>query len=312
VSIKLLLASQAYETPAVIAAFLTEKQNTSDATGNCCSILTADIDNDGETELVAGKRYRGHDGRDPGELDPLVAYWYDFDPERRVWERGEITGESPAGFGLDPKVADVDNDGDLDVVVADRGGLYWFENELLSSPYADRSQLLVYRNQAGDAHPVGTPADMARRRAHILAGMESAMGSLPTSERRVPLDIQVVTEEDMGSYVRRKITFAAEQNDRVPAYFLIPNDARGPLPAMLCLHPTTKIGKGEVAGVGGRQSRQYGRELAERGYLCIVPDYPSFGEYPYDFRVQGSHYASGSMKAIWNNILAIDVLQSLP
>ena len=34
-SIKLLLASQAYETPAVIAAFLTEKQNTSDATGNC-------------------------------------------------------------------------------------------------------------------------------------------------------------------------------------------------------------------------------------------------------------------------------------
>ena len=36
VSIKLLLASQAYETPAVIAAFLTEKQNTSDATGNCC------------------------------------------------------------------------------------------------------------------------------------------------------------------------------------------------------------------------------------------------------------------------------------
>ena len=38
-SIKLLLASQAYETPAVIAAFLTEKQNTSDATGNCCSSL---------------------------------------------------------------------------------------------------------------------------------------------------------------------------------------------------------------------------------------------------------------------------------
>ena len=42
VSIKLLLASQAYETPAVIAAFLTEKQNTSDATGNCCYIIVVD------------------------------------------------------------------------------------------------------------------------------------------------------------------------------------------------------------------------------------------------------------------------------
>ena len=40
-SIKLLLASQAYETPAVIAAFLTEKQNTSDATGNCCATASA-------------------------------------------------------------------------------------------------------------------------------------------------------------------------------------------------------------------------------------------------------------------------------
>ncbi len=31
-------------------------------------------------------------------------------------------------------------------------------------------------------------------------------------------------------------------------------------------------------------------ELAERGYVCLVPDYPSFGEYPYDFKKQGSHY----------------------
>jgi signal transduction histidine kinase len=43
VSIKLLLASQAYETPAVIAAFLTEKQNTSDATGNCCFRSASDV-----------------------------------------------------------------------------------------------------------------------------------------------------------------------------------------------------------------------------------------------------------------------------
>jgi hypothetical protein len=43
-----------------------------------------------------------------------------------------------------------------------------------------------------------------------------------------------------------------------------------------------------------------------------VPDYPSFGDYPYDFKTQGKHYASGSMKAIWNNIRAVDLLVSLP
>lgn len=81
---------------------------------------------------------------------------------------------------------------------------------------------------------------------------------------------------------------------------------------MLCLHQTTGIGKDEPAGLGGLQSLHYAHELAERGYVCIVPDYPSFGEYPYDFKQQGAHYASGSMKAIWNNQRAIDLLETLP
>jgi pimeloyl-ACP methyl ester carboxylesterase len=81
---------------------------------------------------------------------------------------------------------------------------------------------------------------------------------------------------------------------------------------MLCLHQTTRIGKDEPAGLGGLESLHYAHELAERGYVCIVPDYPSFGEYPYDFQRDGAQYASGSMKAIWNNQRAIDLLETLP
>jgi acetyl esterase/lipase len=81
---------------------------------------------------------------------------------------------------------------------------------------------------------------------------------------------------------------------------------------MLCLHQTTAIGKDEPAGLGGLPSLHYAHELAKRGYVCIVPDYPSFGEYPYDFKIQGAHYASGSMKAIYNNQRALDLLESLP
>ncbi len=81
---------------------------------------------------------------------------------------------------------------------------------------------------------------------------------------------------------------------------------------MLCLHQTTDMGKDEPAGLGGRASLHYAHELAERGYVCLVPDYPSFGEYPYDFAKQGAHHASGSIKAVWNNVRAVDLLESLP
>jgi acetyl esterase/lipase len=102
----------------------------------------------------------------------------------------------------------------------------------------------------------------------------------------------------------------------VPAWLLLPPkslDAKpASYPAMLCLHQTTNIGKDEPAGLGGLPNLHYAHELARRGYVCIVPDYPSFGEYPYDFKTQGSHYVSGSMKAIWNNLRAVDVLETLP
>ena len=110
----------------------------------------------------------------------------------------------------------------------------------------------------------------------------------------------------------------AEPGDRVPAWLLLPRTeavadaAPATGPAMLCLHQTTGIGKGEPAGLGGLPNLHYAHELAERGFVCLVPDYPSFGDYPYDFKTQGSHYASGSMKAIWNNLRAVDLLQSLP
>ena len=40
------------------------------------TLALADIDGDGEMELLAGKRYRGHYGGDPGSYEPLVVYYY--------------------------------------------------------------------------------------------------------------------------------------------------------------------------------------------------------------------------------------------
>ncbi|MBB73130.1 MAG: hypothetical protein CMJ75_01310 [Planctomycetaceae bacterium] len=286
------------------------------------SLLLADLDNDGTVEIVAGKRYLGHEGNDPGEYDPLVAYWYRFDAQQRTWKRGAVSAGGPAGFGLDPKAVDLDGDGDLDLLGPGRSGVYWFENLFLGKgqaappptawKYENHAHLQVFRNERGVPQPITTPHEWAQRRQHILAGMERAMGPLPSTTQRVPLAMQIHETKPLSGYRRHKISFASEPGDRVPAFLLIPNDVKQRRPAMLCLHQTTAIGKGEPAGLGGRDTLHYAHELANRGYVCLVPDYPSFGDYPYDFQEQGDHYASGSMKAIWNNLRAVDLLQTIP
>ncbi len=174
----------------------------------------------------------------------------------------------------------------------------------------NRGNLLVLRNEHGDERPVRTAADWAERRKQVLVAMQEVMGPLPDDGRWVPLDVKVVEETEGPHYVRRKLTYAAEAGDRVPAYLLVPKRRGGKLPAVLCLHQTG-IGKDEVVLPGkGDENLRYAAHLAERGYVTLAPDYPSFGEYRYDFR--SAPYRSGSMKAVWNNLRAVDLLQSLP
>ncbi len=56
---------------------------------------------------------------------------------------------------------------------------------------------------------------------------------------------------------------------------------------MLCLHQTIAIGKDEPAGLGQNLDLAYARELAERGYVTLAPDYPNFGEYKIDVYCSG-------------------------
>jgi len=176
--------------------------------------------------------------------------------------------------------------------------------------YADKANLLVYLDADGKSAPVQSAVDWQKRREHILANMQLVMGPLPPDANKVPLDLKVEGEETLARVVRKKITFAVEKDDRVTGYLLIPRELNGQAPAMLCLHQTTKIGKGEPAAVGGLQNLHYALELAERGYVTLAPDYPNFGDYKIDVYAKG--YASATMKGIWNHMRAVDLLQSLP
>jgi hypothetical protein len=177
----------------------------------------------------------------------------------------------------------------------------------------DRNNLLQFRNAQGEVQPVTTAAEWQRRRAEILRGMQVVMGKLPGDERRVPLNVKIQEEADAGAYVRRLITYQSEPQSRTPAYLCIPKDVlagKRTAPAVLCLHPTDNtVGHQVVLGLGGRPGRQYAAELAERGYVTLSPSYPHLANYWPNLGKLG--YASGTMKAIWDNSRGLDLLADL-
>lgn len=175
--------------------------------------------------------------------------------------------------------------------------------------YPDHTRLMVVRSVDGDETPVKSVADWQVRRDHILGHLQEVMGPLPGANRRVPLDVRIVETLDEPAYVRTKVSFASEPGDRVPAWLLVPKRLNGKAPAMLCLHQTVKIGKDEPVGLGGKPNLRYAKELAERGFVTLAPDYPNFGEHMVDAYALG--YASASMKAIWDNMRAVDLLTTL-
>jgi dienelactone hydrolase len=178
--------------------------------------------------------------------------------------------------------------------------------------YTDHSRLMVYLDGNGVEQPVKSPDDWSIRRKHILDGMQAAMGQLPDRVDMSPLDVKVTTREAGRGYVRLTISLVAKSTDRVPAYLYLPevSPAGKPVAAMLALHPTSPLGKDVVDGRGPRPNRAYARELAERGYVVLAPDYPSFGDYTYDFA--DDEYVSGTMKGVFNHMRCVDLLQSRP
>jgi dienelactone hydrolase len=177
-----------------------------------------------------------------------------------------------------------------------------------------RTNLLVFHSRTGAVVPVTSKQDWQKRRTEILRGMTDIMGPLPGRAKRCRLDMQVEQETDCGSYVRRTITYASEPGSRVPACLLIPKEAlRGKrkFPAILALHPTDlQYGYRVVAEPLRANYRAYGRDLSEHGYVVLAPAYPTMGGYEPDLKALG--YQSGTMKAIWDNIRGLDLLESLP
>jgi len=88
----------------------------------------ADINGDGYADLVTGKRYFAHNEKDPGALDPAVLYWLEFKPGKEPsWIPHLIDDQS--GVGLQVLAQDINGDGAMDIIVANKKGVFFFQGK---------------------------------------------------------------------------------------------------------------------------------------------------------------------------------------
>lgn len=88
------------------------------------SLAWADLTGDGKPELITGKRYYAHNGRDPGGQSPPCMYYYELvDAKAGKFKRHTIE-EGHVGTGLQIVVEDFNQDGMNDIAVAGKSGTH--------------------------------------------------------------------------------------------------------------------------------------------------------------------------------------------
>lgn len=177
--------------------------------------------------------------------------------------------------------------------------------------YSANNNLLTFIDSYGERKPVKTFAEWEIKRQQILDRFQMVAGKLPETTNLPPFNIHFIDSLIEDYYTRYTISFTAAENETIPAYLYVPSQkAKTKYPAMLVLHPTGILGKKIVDGQGDLTNRAYAKELAQRGYVVIAPDYPGFGDLKnYDF--DNDRYQSGTMKGIFNHMRCVDLLQSL-
>jgi dienelactone hydrolase len=175
-------------------------------------------------------------------------------------------------------------------------------------------------------HGEPTKENWPDQRKRILAGVEKILGPMP--DTIVPLAPQSHGEVDCGTYIRRKISFAVQPNDRMIAYLLVPKKPRATkVPAVICFYGTTSgAGKETTVGLsGGRpgskpeKNRGFAIDMVEAGFVAFAADYlrdgerVKPGERPYDSTSFYKEFPAWSVvgKDAWDNARACDYLQSL-
>ena len=158
------------------------------------------------------------------------------------------------------------------------------------------------------------------KRPSILRRAEALLGIAP--ELQGGLEARFTDQVQRRGYLERRVRFNSGTGDTVSGYLLLPDGVspRNPAPAIIALHSTLNPGAGVTVGLDTTfPNRNYGQELARRGYVVLATDEISAGErvYPGDKPFVTSQFdrkypqwsAMGKMLA--DHIRAVDLLFSL-
>jgi FG-GAP-like repeat len=91
------------------------------------SSIMADINGDGRKDYITGKRFLAHNGNDAGDGDAPILMWFDLNPKKAPYYTEHII-DSDSGAGLNIAVKDMNKDKKLDIIIANKNGVFLLEN----------------------------------------------------------------------------------------------------------------------------------------------------------------------------------------
>ena len=101
----------------------------SETTAQTHSSIMADLNGDGKEDYITGKRFLAHNGRDEGDADTPYLLWFEFTPGIAPYFNEHILDDD-SGAGLNIVAQDVTGNGKPDIVVANKNGVFLFENRI--------------------------------------------------------------------------------------------------------------------------------------------------------------------------------------
>ncbi len=91
------------------------------------SSIMADINGDGRKDYITGKRFLAHNGNDAGDGDAPILMWFDINPKKPPYYTEHII-DSDSGAGLNIAIKDMNKDKKLDIIIANKNGVFLLEN----------------------------------------------------------------------------------------------------------------------------------------------------------------------------------------
>ncbi|QDS99119.1 sulfatase-like hydrolase/transferase [Adhaeretor mobilis] len=164
------------------------------------AVELADVNGDGIDDIITGKRFWAHKGKDPGSREPAVLYWFETVRNGRDVSFLPHRVDSNSGVGTQVVVDDLTGDRLLDIVVGNKKGTFLF-----TQIAAEKEIEVSSTSKPIETHAISDTDRVAEREESqtasydALSSCKESQGS-PTSDDQAPAlpNIVVIFVDDLG------------------------------------------------------------------------------------------------------------------